>query len=80
MSNLCGSVVALGLSIASAIILAFVITQSASDRLTALKQEADIAQLRLNSLASRVSTLVACHTQTNGKKGDDIHTHIPNRV
>lgn len=65
MSNLCGSVVSLGLTIASAVLIFYVITGSSSDLLVALKVDTMETQIRLDALQANLTVLEMCHTTTN---------------
>jgi len=64
MSSFCGMIVSLGLTIASAIIISFVITNSASDLLVDLKTNAAKTTIDLNALATRVPALQQCQLDT----------------
>lgn len=64
-SSFCGSIVALGLGIATAVLLVFVVNHSASDLLVDLKTSAAQTQVELDRLMAQLPSLLACDNQTN---------------
>jgi len=54
------NIVSLGLSVATAILLAFAINQSGGDLLVQLKNDANVAQLQLNDLQARIPNIEEC--------------------
>jgi hypothetical protein len=64
MSSFCGQIVALGLTIATAIIYSFIVTSAASDLLVDLKVDTAKTQIDLTTLAIRVPGLLQCQVET----------------